>query len=203
MKKLLILIALISISLPTYCSSNIQGLEWSEICPYEYLNARVLSDSEIERYAIQKGAEQSNVFYCKYHGPTAKILRTITIIPALDCWGAKKLATSNWRNQLKTENITNQYWLQRKKDFYNSLKTCENLSQETQAMCYLKIKEIELQKNNYYQQQISNQTIINQNAIGNMQMGIQNMNQVDTNIQLQNMNQNLYNINNNLQMLRY
>lgn len=91
MKKLLILIAIISISLPTYCSSNIQSLEWSEICPYEYLNARVLSDSEIERYAIQKGAEQSNVFYCKYHGPTAKILRTITIIPALDCWGAKNL----------------------------------------------------------------------------------------------------------------
>ena len=32
---------------------------------------------------------------------------------------------------------------------------------------------------------------------------IQNLNNVNTNIELQNMNQNLYNINNSIQMLRY
>ena len=60
-------------------------------------------------------------------------------------------------------------------------------------MCYIQLRQ------NMQNQIFANQAM-QQQVTQNL---IQNLNNVNTNIELQNMNQNLYNINNSIQMLRY
>lgn len=191
---LILLISLTAIA-ETNDKNYVSTPSWSEFCPYTYLNARIFSEAEIENLAKNSGAEQTDVFYCKYHGTTAKIIRGITIIPALDCWAAKKLATSNWRKQYNNANIENTYWYERKLSFESELEGCKNLSKEAKAMCYMKVRELELQKNAYRQQDKYNQALLRQQAIQN---SINNFNQVQMNNNLQNINNNLRNINNKL-----
>lgn len=75
--------------------------------------------------------------------------------------------------------------------YEDDLRICQNAKDK--AMCYMVIKQ-SINNRNYAQAQLQQQQ---------MQGIIQNINHVNTNLELQNMNQNLYNINNNLQMLRY
>lgn len=75
--------------------------------------------------------------------------------------------------------------------YEDDLRICQNAKDK--AMCYMAIKQ-SINNRNYAQAQLQQQQV---------QGIIQNLNHVNTNLELQNMNQNLYNINNNLQMLRY
>lgn len=168
---------------------------WSEFCPYEYQHARIFSASEIESLAQESGAESSNIFYCKYHGKTAKIIRGITIIPAIDCYLLNKMNVSNWRKSYNMANVENAYWYNRRMAFENALESCKNLSNDSKVMCYLKIREIELQKNAYRQQESYNQEIVKLQRQQNYN-NIYNNWQINNN--LQNVNNNLRNINNSL-----
>lgn len=164
---------------------------WSEFCPSAYLEAKILSPMEIEYMAKENGTAQTDIFYCKYHGKTARIIRGLTILPALDCWGAKKIATSTWRKRFNAENVENSYWYERKTAFKNALEGCKNLSKDSKAMCYMKVRELEIQKNAYRQQNIYNQESLRQQSINNF-------NQTQINNNLQNINNNLRNINNKI-----
>ncbi|MCQ2788927.1 MAG: hypothetical protein MJ229_00975 [bacterium] len=202
MKKLFLLLILIGILLYLPCHNNVKAEdnikepEWSEICPSEYLDAKIYSNDEIENIATSEGTRQSAIFYCKPQGKTAKIIRGITIIPAIDCWTAKKIAISNIRRQYNNANISNYYWVERKKQFYNEINTCKTLSKNEKALCYLKIREIELQKTASKQQELYNQMMLRQQTIQNFNT---TMNQIETNNRLQNINNSIQQNNFHLQ----
>lgn len=80
---------------------------------------------------------------------------------------------------------------QQRYTFENNLYLCGKTKDP--AMCYIQLRQ------NMQNQIFANQSM-QQQATQNL---IQNLNNVNTNIELQNMNQNLYNINNSIQMLRY
>lgn len=168
--------------------------KWEEFCPAQYLNAQVLNPTELEELAIKNGTEKSAIFYCKPNGTTAKIIRGITIIPALDCWVGRKLAISSQRRQLKSQNVQSEYWAGRKKYFQESLKICDTLSRDNKGLCYLKTREIELQKTAQKEQKDYNDRILMQNQMMYHQ-------QVRSNFELQEMNYNLRNQNFNLRMI--
>ena len=121
--------------------------EWSNFAPAEYTNPVILSSDEINIEAQELANIKTKVFYCKSDKLYAKIIRGITILPAADCWCANKIAKSNYKTMLELENKNNAYWLERKKQFLNELSACENLSKDAKGMCYLKVSEIEYQKN--------------------------------------------------------
>ena len=75
--------------------------------------------------------------------------------------------------------------------YEDDLRICQNAKDK--AMCYMAIKQ-SINNRDYAQAQLQQQQ---------MQGIIQNLNHLNTNLELQNMNQNLYNINNSIQMLRY
>ena len=87
---------------------------------------------------------------------------------------------------LKGRNIA-----QRRYAFENDLYLCSETKDP--ALCYMQLRQ-------NMQNQIFANRAMQQQATQNL---IQNLNNVNTNIELQNMNQNLYNINNSTQMLRY
>lgn len=80
---------------------------------------------------------------------------------------------------------------QRRYAFENDLYLCSETKDP--ALCYMQLRQ------NMQNQNIANQ-MRQQQATQNV---IQNLNHLNTNLELQNMNQNLYNINNSIQMLRY
>lgn len=178
MKKFLILFILLGI----ITTANATGTpKWNEFAPEGYENPIILTDEEIELKSQELADTQSKRFYCKSDSTTAKVLRGITILPAIDCFCANKISKSNHKSNLHQENKKNTYWLKRKQQFENELKTCKNLSNYEKAMCYMKIRELELQKNHNLEQKQELQSIQRQLQINNMQQ-----NQIYNQIQQQN-----------------
>lgn len=149
MKKVLFVIAILYSTLVVYATNVPQ---WNEFCPQGLENPKILTEQEIDAIAKRLADEQTKILYCKYDGKTAKILRGITILPALDCYCGNRIAKSNNKKLLYITNEKNAYWLDRKNQFENELKTCEGLSNDNKAMCYLKVRELEIQKNNNLEQ---------------------------------------------------
>ncbi len=145
MKKVLFIFIFIFSCISVYAAT---APKWSEFCPDGFENPVILSLEEIENKAEKLAEQKTKVFYCKSDKTYAKILRGVTILPALDCWCGNKLAKSNFRQSLFYENEINSYWLNRKKQFENELSSCNGLSEDAKGMCYLKVREIEHKKNN-------------------------------------------------------
>ena len=164
MKKFLIIFIFLCCSVVTHAASVPQ---WSEFCPIGYENPQIMTDEEIEIKAKLLADEQTKVFYCKSDTAIAKILRGITILPALDCYCGNKIAKSTNRERLYNENEKISYWYMRKKQFENELKTCEGLSTDGRAMCYQKVRELEIQKNNNLEQKSGLQSIQRQLWLNN------------------------------------
>lgn len=163
--------------------------QWSEFSPLGYQNPTVYTDEEIEKIATLRGTKHTKILYCAPDGTTAKIIRGLTVLPALDCYLGRKIAISKWRKHLYSENLNNEYWLNRKNAFENSLSLCNALRGDTKIMCYMKVRELEIQKNAIHKQELYSETIIRQNSIKNFE--------------LQDMNNNLRNIDNQLRQLNY
>lgn len=151
---------------------------WSEFCPEQYVNARHKYLSDIDFEAMH------TMPYCKSKKKWVKTVNAITILPALDCWGATAIRRGMAANEIASFNQNLNYWNKRKTLFDSAVATCASAPIEQQAGCYMQVRQIELQR-----QQI---------AVQNMQAQIQNINAVNQSIQMQNMNYNLNNINNNL-----
>jgi len=86
----------------------------------------------------------------------------------------------------------NNYWVNRRENFYKSLRVCETTATDL-GNCYMQVSQSELQQNGNHE--ILNQQRVFQ-SINNYQWSIQNQ-------QMQNMNNNLNNINNNLNYIKY
>jgi len=193
----------------SFAGNDIKAPEWFEFCPSQYIDANIWTQDNIENIAKRKGTEQTKIFYCKPDGKVANVVRWITLLPALDCSLGRKIAINNWKNVLTAENENNKYWYERRIAFNDSLKTCANISKDSKALCYMKIREIENQKNYYLSQDIHNRKVENliyrqnlQNAINSIQESNER-NQINTQLQninnnIQNTNRQLWNINNSL-----
>ncbi len=165
MKKSLFVLFTLLLPLNVFASGT---PDWSDFCPAAYINPVVLSNEEIDIKAQELADKKTKIFYCKSDKIYAKILRGITILPAVDCWCGNKISKSNFRATLELENMNNQYWLDRKKQFTNEISACENLSKDAKGMCYLKVSEIEYQKNDNLKEQQKLQSIKNQLWLNNL-----------------------------------
>lgn len=189
MKKVFLLIVAMSLMVISVYAIDNSGIpKWSEFCPAEYEYPQVLSAREIETKAQDLADEKTKVFYCKSDRTVAKVVRGITVLPALDCWAGNKMAKSSFRNLLYTDNENNKYWLNRKQQFINELRTCEGMSNDGKAMCYQKVRELELKKNNDLNNNAYNQAMLYQQRIRDVQQTNQ---MIQMNQQLQNINTNL------------
>lgn len=115
--------------------AEVRPPEWKEFCPQAYLN------SEYDK----------NVYYT--YG-AKEVLRALSIVGIP--WNVR-----NWHKHLNQQE--NNYWVSRRYAFKNELATCQN-EPNAQAICYLKIREMEDNKTAQHQNQAA-LTNINNNII--------------------------------------
>ena len=190
--KYKILSALILIGLLPSVANDISGVpKWSEFCPAQYYKAQYKSIDDNE---LNKEAEcKTKMLYCHSDNKFVDISSKVLILPAIDCWTGTKLAKSKIKKTNIEFNRNLDYWNSREKAFNANIQICNMADNSTKAMCYIKVKELEMQKN---------QNIINNSYNEAMlrEQRIMNLNQAQQTNQLIQMNQNLNNINYNLQL---
>lgn len=129
----LILILILS-SLPVLSIEKIPEPQWSEFCPKEFLNAEKI-DLDSMKLAHKP----------KYSMPV-KILATWALLPVgiyMFCTDKGKIP--NEKEILEYNNAV-EYWHTRKLSFDANVATCKAGSYSQQSLCYMKVRELELQK---------------------------------------------------------
>lgn len=189
MKYKILLCILLFGSIASIASENSGVPKWSEFCPTQYYNAQYKTIDKVE---IQKEAEQmTKMLYCHSDNKFVDISSKVLILPAIDCWTGTKIAKSKIRKENTQFNQNLDYWNARKKDFEANIQTCNIADNNTKAMCYMKIRELEMQKNRDIINNSYNEAMLREQRI-------MNLNQSQQTNQLIQMNQNLNNINYNL-----
>lgn len=179
---LLILIVILVISKNNVTASNYEP-SWSEFCPAKFVHAELLPDDEyINRRYI----------HCRSQTKLAKTIRVVTVYPAIDCWLCDK--TLKWA--INRENDVIGYWINRRKIFEKELDLCYS-NPQTQSECFMKVREIENNKNVQLMNQFAIKRLQDMQEVANIQNIIQSQ---QLNNSLYNLNNSLNNINTNLMM---
>ncbi len=139
---------------PASDPNAIRAPRWSEFCPEEYLNKNFIDWSNLEE---REKLLQKNNRFCADKRGWVKTAKYATVLPALYCNGER----TSVENDVKYFNTNLVYWNKRKEDFDASMGTCKDLKDDALAMCYLKVRELELQRDMVKQ----NQTIQQQMAL--------------------------------------
>lgn len=125
MFKNLLAVFLVTITaLPVLAIDNVPT--WDEFCPPQYLNA-------VPEYNKPKKVSTKNVILGALFGPLA----TPFLSKAID----------NANNEQYIQELN--YWNTRKQVFEKSVNTCL-ADNNNQSLCFMKVRELEIQKNNQY-----------------------------------------------------
>jgi hypothetical protein len=163
---------------------------WSEFCPARFVNAQYRHLSDIDFEAMH------TMPYCTSQKKWVKVTNKILILPALDCWGATEIRKSMAFKEINEHNQNLSYWNSRKELFDSAIATCASSPVESQAACYMQVRQLELQRKQLALQSLQTDIMYNQSRT-------QSLNNINQTIQMQNMNSNMNNINNNLNRLYY
>lgn len=120
--------------------------KWSEFCPPQYLNPRLLTDEEIDLLSEKQGIMKTKEFFgCKSNDDRIKKIRNISLLYADECSLFKKYFTKQAKNTFIYENMEKQYWIDRRTEFYKKINQCKKLSKKKQNSCYSELRHQEEQ----------------------------------------------------------
>lgn len=156
---------------------------WSEFCPARFVNAEYIPISDTKNYCDS---------YCHTKKKWVEVLSLITVLPAASCVSQQMSAYK----KITEHNQNLSYWNSRKELFDSAIATCASSPVESQAACYMQVRQLELQRKQLALQSLQADIMYNQSRT-------QSLNNINQTIQMQNMNSNLNNINNNLNRLYY
>lgn len=163
---------------------------WSEFCPAQYVNAKYRRMSDIDFEAMH------TMPYCTSQKKWVKVANKVLILPALDCWGATQIRKSAALKEINEHNQNVAHWNKRKELFDAAIATCASAPVESQAACYMQVRQLEVQRKQLALQDLQTDLMYYNSKA-------QSLNAINQSIQMQNMNHNLNNINNNLNRLYY
>ena len=150
--------------------------QWSEFCPSKYESGEYINLGSVDFKSLHK------MPYCKSEKKWVKVVNLVTVLPALDCWGATTIRKSIAKKNAKLFNQEQAYWNSRKVHFDKALQDCKAGKQK--EICYQHVRQIEFNKNQAREQALYNQMLVRQ--------------QMYQNLQMQNLNSNIRNINNTM-----
>lgn len=165
-KTLLSLIISVYLASPVIAIQQIPEPNWDEFCPQSFLNAEYNYDTQTIKSSKSQLALLGALF-----GPLGLLF-----------------TSHNNGKELELYNQEVRYWKARRSSFDNMVLTCKASPIDTQAQCYLKVRELEMLQN-------SKRDEINLLKEQNRIQAWHNLNSSLENIQT---NQNLNNINGNL-----
>ncbi len=166
---------------------------WEDFCPSEYLGLKILTPEEIEEQSLVLAQKRLNVFYCRRDKKWINVTRNLFVLPALDCFCATKISKNQFKNYLYENNKNIEYWNNREQDFQKEINSCLLMSSKERPMCYMKVRELELMKNNNLRMSEQIQNLINQMRLTKSE--IQNINTNLKYIQQLNLQNNFNNTN--------
>lgn len=183
MKNLIYLFILFLIASPVFALTDSKGVpQWSEFCPEQYLNAEYKNYNDVDYKAM------ATMPYCKSNKKWVKVVNAVTVLPAVDCWCGEQVRRSAVYKEFNSFNNNLYYWNKRKSEFDANMTTCNQMDKNGRAMCYLKVRDMEAQKNKDLEQAAYNKAMLRQQQIMN----------TNQSLQLMNINQNLNNLNNTI-----
>ena len=177
MKKLVCLFMLFALGCPVLAVSDFAP-RWSGFCPRKYEDAEYMSARTFQKS-----------FYGRLTHPMAYRIFKYSII-------GLPIAISAY-NQQYTEQLRANYWADRRNKFEDEVNLCgQSENKDNVVNCYMNVKQLELNKNHEYNQQI---IALENQRLQKMQISQQSF----TNYNLNRMNNNLNGINNSLNGIRY